>query len=344
MCVAVEARHLRHRDHKTSLPDVPSVASEPSPAQSMDVNPGTQSWLPIWAQRLLRFSPLSFSDEALEGAFAETQRSQGSSLGVLHFAALSSLTVLSLFITKSSRSEEWIVTCAFVGLSLLATIFLYEYPDVASKHIQAINGLVRISTMILGIYRQPALMRPRPDKPLSALIFVQTYALHTLVIATAFVKLGAWQAFLPNLATSVLMVFIQASANHKYCKALGHASTLDVIPLAVLPSALDVLAAAAFTPGLTPPNLKAQPTCAKNIAALQLVGSFLTDVSLLVWEAVQRRTFLLKNNARLGPGGAGLAASWPLGDVRGAQRCALVALSYLPALCFIWQILLISVV
>lgn len=75
--------------------------------------------------------------------------------------------------------------------------------------------------------------------------------------------------------------------------------------------------------------------------ALQLLGAFLTDISLLICEAGQRRTFLKKNVAKLGPGGAAWAASWPLGDVRGAQRCILLAFAYLASLCLVWQVLLI---
>ncbi len=75
------------------------------------------------------------------------------------------------------------------------------------------------------------------------------------------------------------------------------------------------------------------------LGTLQLVGSFITDIGVLVSEAVQRRTFLMKNAARLGPNGLERAASWPLGDIRGVQRCIMVAVSHVAGLCLFWQLL-----
>jgi hypothetical protein len=75
-----------------------------------------------------------------------------------------------------------------------------------------------------------------------------------------------------------------------------------------------------------------------------VLGSFLTDMGLLVNEALQRRAFLAKNISRLGPGGAARAKLWPLGDVRGAQCVICLAISHLAGLCFLWQALLLFVV
>jgi hypothetical protein len=74
---------------------------------------------------------------------------------------------------------------------------------------------------------------------------------------------------------------------------------------------------------------------------MQLLGSFLTDIGLLVNEALQRRAFLAKNITRLGPGGAVRAKLWPLGDVRGAQRVIGLAIAHLAGLCFLWQAILL---
>eukprot|EP00884_Botryococcus_braunii_P016609 jgi/Botrbrau1/3631/Bobra.0204s0022.1 len=216
-----------------------------------------------------------------------------------------------------------------------------KYRDIASTHIQVISGIVRLVAHTFGVSSRPLLMRQRSDKPLGFLTFAQTYALHSLILPNAFIKVGAWQAFLPNLITSSMLLLIQASTNRKYCFALGPASILDVGPLSVIPAALDVLSACAFTPGLIPRQPSAASSCGKTIAALQLLGSFLVDVCFLVSEIVQRRAFLKKHVTGLGPGGAAFVASWPLGYPQGVQKSILLAVSYLAGLCLAWQLILI---
>eukprot|EP00884_Botryococcus_braunii_P004973 jgi/Botrbrau1/14477/Bobra.0014s0113.2 len=313
MWVAEESLPLRIRRQGGSVPEMPSSRSDPSREQS-----------PTATQ-----------------AFLKLQREHGVSLGIVHFAALSGLTFLVYFILSPGGSKEWKVPCAYIGACLLVSVVLYQYPDVASKHIQAINGIVRILSVMVSLYQRPVLLRTRDQVPLNALIFLQIYLLHPLGLASTFIKVGAWQSFLPNLATSALLLCIQASVNQKYCDALGPARTLDVVPLSALSSGLDALTCAAFAPGITPWNVTAEPSCARNIAAFQLLGSFLTDASLLLFEAVQRRSFLVKNAAKLGPGGAARAAAWPLGDLQLATRCVVVAFSFVPGMCIMWQILLI---
>jgi hypothetical protein len=100
---------------------------------------------------------------------------------------------------------------------------------------------------------------------------IQIYLLYPLILTNALLKLGARQVFLPNLATSVVMVFMQVSTNSSYCSILGPARFLDVGPLSMLPRALDVITFRFFSPAPWP--LDDTASCPKNIAALQ-VGIF----------------------------------------------------------------------
>lgn len=95
-----------------------------------------QGWLSYWYQKFLKYSPLSFADEALERAFTEEQRAHGLSLGIAYFAALGSLAVLCIYVASSGSFEEWSIAWIFSGQSLLVSFLMYKFPNTASKYIQ----------------------------------------------------------------------------------------------------------------------------------------------------------------------------------------------------------------
>jgi hypothetical protein len=65
---------------------------------------------------------------------------------------------------------------------------------------------------------------------------------------------------------------------------------------------------------------------------------------MLLCEGLQRRAFLKKNAARLGPDGATRAAAWPFDGGWALPRFGQLAVCHLAGLCFIWQALLAFVV
>lgn len=98
---------------------------------------GSQGWMfESWIQNVLKFSPLSFADHALEGAFADSQLAHGLSLAIAYFATLSTLVVLAIFVASPGSSEEWTFAWVFIAQSLLASICIYKFPTIASKYIQ----------------------------------------------------------------------------------------------------------------------------------------------------------------------------------------------------------------
>jgi hypothetical protein len=121
--------------------------------------------------------------------------------------------------------------------------------------------------------RRHLFMRPHLSSAFSVSVFVQTYLLHSFVLGSALLKFGAWQAFLPNLATSVAMLFMLATTNSNYCNSLGPARSLDVGPLSMFPRALNVLTLSLFSPCVAPWSLNAShdtASCSKSIAAIQV--------------------------------------------------------------------------
>eukprot|EP00884_Botryococcus_braunii_P012388 jgi/Botrbrau1/2114/Bobra.0093s0021.1 len=304
----------------------------------LSVHRGNLVFFQTWLQDLLQFSPLSFADSALEGAFRAVQHANGFASGIVSLSMLTIGTIIACTVSDVDSSDE-LLLLVFIAFNLVTLLLSISYPKSISEYTQAINGVERVAIIISGLHVQSFLVQPGAYGPLSPVIFLQKYMFFPLVIASTLAKSGAWQAFMPGLATSTVMLFIQVSGNQQYCTALGPVTALDSVPLSVVPKALDVLSAAIVYQALPPWHLSSGLSCSRSITAVQLVGSFITDIGVLVSEAVQRRTFLMKNAARLGPNGLERAASWPLGDIRGVQRCIMVAVSHVAGLCLFWQLL-----
>jgi hypothetical protein len=166
----------------------------------------------------------------------------------------SAIPAFTLTITKLSRS-------------ILSKYVVLPHANVC---LQAVNGFARIESIFVTLIRQQLFRKTHHYNPFSISGFIQIYFLHPLVLGSAVLKFGAWQAFLPNLASSVVMVFMQVSTNNRYCNSLGSAQLLGAGLLSKFPRALDVLTSSFFSPGIAPWFLDDTPSCSRTIAALQV--------------------------------------------------------------------------
>eukprot|EP00884_Botryococcus_braunii_P012399 jgi/Botrbrau1/2115/Bobra.0093s0022.1 len=325
------------------------------------LHPGRPVWLhlgrPVWLQplrpslaasgtpslvhKIWRFSPLAFADIELEKAFSAAQASHGVDLGFHNVTLLGIVALFILSIMPEYESADLWVAYLMGTLSLTAAGIHLTCPNFVKENIQVVHGVYRIAVTLVGLQLQPQLMKPRESCPLTPLAFVQTYVMHPLVIETALLQFGAWQSYVPNLATSLVMTCLIVSYNLKYCSNLGSGADADVLLLSVFPKGLSLVSTAMVPAGITAWSISMLPSCPVNVAAFQVAGTLLTDIGLLVYEVMQRRDFLLTNAESLGPAVASRAQSWPLGDFRGVHACLLALLLHFLTTCVVWQTLLV---
>eukprot|EP00884_Botryococcus_braunii_P011685 jgi/Botrbrau1/20517/Bobra.145_2s0070.1 len=304
----------------------------------------TQAWAHYLlgaGSKLAALSPLAFSDALLERDFLKVQRSIGADLALMHSLLLlgfAGLMARLLPVSELSRALALgVVPC--LSLALRAA-----FPAAFVAHVQAMNAITKLAVITIMLPTASLLLETRKEGPLTPVVFLHVYFMDTHVIGMAITHFGAWQAFLPNLATSLLIFALQVSSAPACCARWGPAADPDVVLLSLFPKTLNVLTANfAPTPALLWSS-RPSPTCIRNVAALQLVGCFVVNFILLVCEGVHRRAFLKKNAGRLGRGGMARAAKWPFEGIRGFQLCIQIVASHLVGLCLVWQTLLAFVV
>jgi hypothetical protein len=111
----------------------------------------------------------------------------------------------------------------------------------------------------------------RKEGPLTVVGFVQTYLVRTTIIGNAVLQLGHWQAFLPNLATSLVVLGCLTYANPGFCASGCSATDADLELLSIVPKSLDVLSGVFYPLGVFPVRASDAPhRCTTNISALQV--------------------------------------------------------------------------
>eukprot|EP00884_Botryococcus_braunii_P011686 jgi/Botrbrau1/20518/Bobra.145_2s0071.1 len=310
---------------------------------------GTSSESPLpspsgWIQTLFglgskleQLSPFSFYDGSLERDFLAIQRSNGADLATLHFVFMLGFACMMSRMLSTSELPRAIGFCI---TPLLGLAFKFAFPASFHAHIQAINAITKLAGIATMLPTAKLLLETRKEGPLTPVVFLHVYLVETHVIGIAIANFGAWQAFLPNLATSLLIFALQISRAPACCARWGPAADPDLALLSLFPKTLNVLTAGfAPTPALPWVSDPSQ-SCVRNVAAPQLLGGFLVNFILLVCEARSRCAFLKKNAGRLGGGGAARAAVWPFEGILGLRLCLNVVAAHLAGLCLIWSLLL----